>query len=58
MAIVTITRNAKCADCKFLEAYYEGKRKYHKCVNGKSKNHLNQIRMNDLVCDNWEYKYM
>jgi hypothetical protein len=54
MKIVTITRAAKFKDCKFLFAFIIGKLKRHRCENVDSYMYKKQIRLNDLVCDNWE----
>jgi len=54
MTVITITRKAKCKDCKFLKVNYLGKRKYHVCDNLKSTFYDDVVRLNDLACENWE----
>lgn len=54
MTIITITRNAKCKDCKFCNSYRKGKLRRHKCINTKSEYYNQDVRLNDLVCDKWE----
>ena len=56
MTTITITRQAKCKDCKYCKMYYTGVNldKRHKCSNPESKESGKTIRMNDLVCDKWE----
>jgi hypothetical protein len=66
MTIITITRNAKCKDCKYCEWFYPPKKdgttsklKRHICSNLESsrygaKNSGKTITQNDLVCDKWK----
>ncbi len=54
MTITTWTRPAKCKDCKHCKSFYKGKLKRHKCKNKKNTFFDKQIRLNDLVCNNWE----
>jgi len=50
----TITYNAKCKDCKFIERYQAGKLIRHKCTNEKSSHYNTNVRLKDLVCDSWK----
>ena len=54
MTIATITRPAKCKDCKFLQAFYKGKRKLHICFNDKSNRYGETTTLNTIVCKNWK----
>ena len=53
MAIITITRAAKCKDCKYCSSYLKGKAKRHRCTN-KQFTQDNDIRLNDSVCMSWQ----
>lgn len=54
MTVISITRAAKCKDCKFCEDFRKGKLKRHKCENRKSYRYLTQVTLTDGVCDHWE----
>jgi len=59
MTVITITRNAKCKDCKYVDGFLNGKLWRYRCSNPSSKNYTpkywsSKIRKNDFVCDNWE----
>ena len=59
MAIITITRPAKCKDCIFLKPYKFGKMRRNICTNKDSERYdmnpyLSRVRLNDLVCDKWK----
>lgn len=32
MSSITWKREAKCKDCEFIKFFYQGKRKFHKCI--------------------------
>ncbi|WZE63573.1 hypothetical protein PANI_CDS0053 [Maribacter phage Panino] len=59
MAIITTVSQAKCKHCKFSKSYHplkndgtESKLKRTRCSNPNTQ--INQITMNDLVCDKWD----
>ena len=54
MTTISVTRNAKCKDCKFCKSFMDGKRKKHTCINPESKRHTEIITLNDLVCTDWK----
>ncbi len=54
MTTITITRPAKCKDCRFCVDYPKGKLKRHFCVNRESPRTGMDIRLKDNVCDKWE----
>lgn len=58
MGIITMTRAARCKDCKFHAAFYTGKQKLTKCLldTGRVKPIYvdKTIRLNDYVCSKWE----
>ena len=54
MTVITITRRARCKDCKFLKPSYHGKRKYHDCTNEKSDWRKQRRSPKDYVCDKWQ----
>lgn len=59
MAIIEITRRAKCKDCRYCQAFYRGKLKRHRCSNPLSSRYAikyteKTIRLNDLACEHWE----
>lgn len=56
MIVITITRDAKCKDCKFCKVFMKGRLLRHKCTNIEShRNKYETIRLNDLVCDKWQF---
>ena len=54
MTTITITRPARCKDCRFCKPEYQGKRKIHRCNNPESEYYQSQITLRDYVCDNQE----
>lgn len=59
MTVISITRPAKCKDCRYCQSFYKGKLKRHRCSNPLSdrygvKYSDKTIRLNDLVCKVWE----
>lgn len=54
MTTISITRDAKCKDCKFCKSFYDGKRKKHTCTNQLSPRANEVITLNDLVCNEWK----
>ena len=54
MGITTYTRAAKCKDCKFCIPYKKGNIKRHYCDKIKLTGHGKDIRLNDLVCEEWK----
>ena len=53
MTVITITREAKCKDCKYCIGYQKGKLKRHFCDKMTSPRHGQDVRLNDLVCNGW-----
>ena len=53
MAVITITREARCGDCVFLKQSFVGKRKYHFCNNNASPEFKNKRKKKDPVCKYW-----
>jgi len=54
MTVISITRAAKCKDCIFMKAKYNGKAKFHICSNELSNLHQKQVTLKTLVCDEWK----
>lgn len=61
MTVVTITREAKCKDCKFCKSIRTttkkdelSRRNTYECNNAGSPRSFRQISPNDLVCPKWE----
>ncbi len=54
MGVITYTRPAKCKDCEHCQYYYEGKRKFHKCVKKDRRTTLNESA--SLCVDRGDFK--
>jgi len=54
MTVISITRDAKCKDCKFLFRYNIGKMVRHRCSNPDSDEFEKSRTMNELVCNDWK----
>lgn len=60
MTIVSITKPAKCKDCKFIQSVWFGvkkNQKRHKCINPESPRYgheFSTIKPFDFVCEKWK----
>ena len=62
MTTITITRSARCKDCKFILDKKFGKAKRHICTNKESERYdpipyFDRVRLIDEACSKWELKY-
>lgn len=53
MSIMSYTRNAKCADCRFCLGFKKGNMRRHKCDNIESEMYSKEVRLKDSVCSKW-----
>ena len=58
MTTITITRPAKCKDCRYLDRFKKGKLIRHRCSNPESERYDKKygektITLNDKVCTKW-----
>jgi hypothetical protein len=54
MGVMTIIRRAKCKDCEYIRAIYNGKKKSYYC--NKSVR-MGTIYKSDAVCSDWKLRY-
>ena len=59
MTVITVTRAAKCKDCRYINRFKKGKQTRHRCSNSESERYSEKygektIRLKDAVCDKWE----
>jgi len=58
MTVITVTREARCKDCKFLIKEWEQfKSKYHRCSNENSTRFNHRVKLKTYACQKWELKY-
>ena len=59
MTVISITREAKCKDCRYCQRFSKGKLIRHRCSNPESERYGAKysdktITLNDYVCDKWK----